>query len=119
MPVFTKPPAALVATFGEAIQSVVGVQTRKMFGYPAAFLNGHMFACLFRDAMIVRLSELDRSTLAKAGAKLFEPMPGRPMREYLAVPPAVLAKPAELRTWLSKSAMYVSAMPPKASARKK
>lgn len=30
-----------------------GVEQRKMFGYPAVFVNGNMFAGLARDKMIL------------------------------------------------------------------
>src|SRR5207248_2604784 len=86
MPTFTKAPPELVETFTAAIQRIPDVQPRKMFGYPAAFTNTLMFSCLFRDAMILRLSEGDRAALRAAGGTPFEPMPGRPMREYIAVP---------------------------------
>jgi hypothetical protein len=43
--------------------------------------NTQMFACLFGDAMILRLSEPNRAAVHAEGWKAFEPMPGRPMRE--------------------------------------
>lgn len=40
-----------------------------MFGYPACFVNGHIFMGLYREDMIVRLSEEDRKyAFAIAGA---------------------------------------------------
>ena len=83
MPAFTKPPTALVEVFERAVGDMPDVQPRRMFGYPAAFTNTQMFACLFQDNMIVRLSEQDRAALAREGVRRFEPMPGRPMREYV------------------------------------
>ena len=44
MPKWTKAPDALVALFGDAIKGLPGVEARKMFGYPAAFVNGNMFS---------------------------------------------------------------------------
>jgi hypothetical protein len=56
-----------------------------------------MFVGLFQDDMILRLSETRRVEVLKIdGAKIFEPMPGRPMREYVAVPPRVMANKMEL-----------------------
>ncbi|HYK11559.1 MAG TPA: TfoX/Sxy family protein [Gemmatimonadales bacterium] len=113
MPKFTKAPPALVATFEKALRGVRGAEPRKMFGYPAAFLNGNLFASLFGNSMILKLSEEDRAELTKAGAKPFEPMPGRAMREYLKVPPSVLEKPAALAKWVERSRAFVATLPPK------
>src|ERR1051325_6031683 len=87
MPEFTKPPAAMVELFGRTAHRLPGVEPRRMFGYPAAFVNGNMFACLFQDRMMLRLSEKDRK---ESGFPPFEPSPGRAMREYVTLPPEVL-----------------------------
>jgi TfoX/Sxy family transcriptional regulator of competence genes len=113
MPAFTKPPSALVETFRQAVAELPDVQSRQMFGYPAAFARTQMFACLFQDRMMVRLSEADREVLRREGARAFEPMAGRPMREYLEVPEAVLASPAQLLSWLVKAHGYAASLPPK------
>lgn len=89
------------------------MQSRQMFGYPAAFANTQMFASLFQDKMIVRLSEDDRAAFSREGARPFEPIAGRPMREYLAVPDAVLALQGQLRSWLVKAHAYARSLPPK------
>jgi TfoX/Sxy family transcriptional regulator of competence genes len=113
MPKFTKAPAALVDAFAQAIADAPGVERRQMFGYPAAFTRSHMFASLFQDQMIVRLSEADRHALAQEGGRAFEPMPGRPMREYVTVPEAIRDSPAALRKWLAKAQTYAGSLPPK------
>ena len=84
-----------------------------MFGYPAAFRNGNMFAGLFQDSMILRLGEADRLALSKRGGRPFEPMPGRPMREYVVVPAKVVGDPAELQTLIEKSAAFAASLKPK------
>jgi hypothetical protein len=63
----------------------------------AAFTNTQMFACLFGDAMILRLSEPNRAALHAEGWKAFEPMPGRPIHEYMAAPARVLSSPLQLQ----------------------
>jgi TfoX/Sxy family transcriptional regulator of competence genes len=115
MPKFTKPPNALVETFTRAIAQMVGVESRQMFGYPAAFTqtNAQMFASVFQDQMIVRLPETDRAALAATGWRPFEPMPGRPMREYMVVPEAVRESPPALRDWVAKAAAYAVSLPRK------
>ena len=116
MPQFTKAPESLVALFARATAAMPGVEPRKMFGYPAAFVNGNMFSGLFQSSMVLRLSESDRARCAREfGAKPFEPMPGRPMREYVAVPEALLRSPKLLDAWLHKSHGHAAALPPKAA----
>ena len=113
MPKFTKAPQELVDRLVAAIESVPDVQQRKMFGYPAAFTKTQMFACLFGDAMILRLSELDRAALQAEGWKAFEPMPGRPMREYMAVPARILSSRVLLTPWVQKAHAYAASLSPK------
>jgi len=113
MPQFTKAPAALVDLFQRALAGLPDVQPRRMFGYPAGFTRDQMFASLFQDKLIVRLSESDRDALAGEGGRPFEPMPGRPMREYLVVPEAVRESPSALRAWLTKAQAYAASLPPK------
>ncbi len=91
-----------------------------MFGYPAAFFRGNMFAGLFQDSMFLRLSPEHRAALcAHRGARPFEPMAGRPMREYVVVPPAILASENQLREWLEKARAYAASLPPKAAGPKR
>lgn len=90
-----------------------------MFGYPCCFVNGNMFAGLYRENMIIRLPNGQRKELLKVnGARVFEPMPGRPMREYVAVPPLLLADEDALRGWIDKSLEYARTLPAKAKKAK-
>lgn len=119
MPKWTKAPPDLVARFAALIEGVRGAQTRKMFGYPAAFVSGHLFAGVFQGDMFVRLSADDQMQLMKTpGARPFEPMPGRAMRGYVVVPPPVLASP-RVRDWLEKAFVHAKSLPPKTRARQK
>ena len=87
---------------------------RKMFGYPAAFAtNGHMFTGLHQDRWVIRLPNEARAELAAAGGTPFEVMPGRPMRDYLVLPGAVLADAGVLQTWLDRSLAYTEGLPAK------
>ncbi len=81
MPNFIPAPKELVERFEKALQSFPEATPRKMFGYPAAFVDGQLFAEFFGDSMMIRLSADDRALFAQKGVKRFEPMPGRVMRE--------------------------------------
>ncbi len=114
MPAFTKAPEEMVQKFERALKDFPMAEQRKMFGYPAAFVNGNMFTGLFQEEMFLRLSDEDRAAIRKEyGTPLFEPIPGRPMRGYVVVPRYVLNSPRLLRTWLTKGMEYCKSLPPK------
>ncbi len=113
-PAFSKAPEEMVQLFTSAMKDFPMATMRKMFGYPCAFVNGNMFTGLFQDEMFLRLSDKDRAAIRKEyGTKLFEPMQGRPMREYVMVPHYVLKSPRLLRTWLTKGMEYAKTLPEK------
>lgn len=103
-----------VERFHEAAAGIEGLEIRKMFGYPAGFIGGNLATSLHQDTLIVRLPEDERLARLSDGWQQFEPMPGRPMREYLALPDAVAADPTEARRWMERAAAYVRTLPPKA-----
>ena len=112
---FKRPHPALVELFQKLLPESGG-DGRTMFGCPCGFLGGNMFMGLFSDQLFLRLAEGDRAKLlAEEGAQLFDPMGGRPMREYVVVPPAWLEGDTddELRAWIAKSARYAKTLPPK------
>jgi TfoX/Sxy family transcriptional regulator of competence genes len=119
MPKWTKAPQHLIELFHEVTAEMPGVELRKMFGYPVAFVSGQMFFGLFQDRMMIRLAESDRTAfLQKYKTTLFEPTPGRPMREYAEVPESLICSSAQLIAWLLKSAAYASSLPPKVARKK-
>lgn len=93
------------------VEPFVGV--RPMFGNLGAFANGHMFMALLGSTVAIRLDEDDRAELAaQPGTAPFAPG-GRPMREYVSLPPDWTADAAGAREWVQRSLAYVSSMPPK------
>ena len=114
-----KTPPELAATFGKAAPKDPKVVRKPMFGYPALFLNGNMFAGTFQDKIVTRLAEDARARALKAGAKQFEPMPGRPMKEYVVVPATDVAKPAALAKWIEQAHAYATTLPEKTKPVKK
>jgi TfoX/Sxy family transcriptional regulator of competence genes len=114
-----KTPPELAAKFDKAAPKDPKVVRKPMFGYPALFLNGNMFAGTFQDKIVARLDEADRLRATKAGAKPFEPMPGRPMKEYVVVPAADVAKPAALAKWIEQARTYAVTLPVKTKSAKK
>lgn len=80
MNTWRNPEAHLVDRFHEMVAPIEGLEVRKMFGSPVAFVNGNMVATLIQDTFLVRLSQPQRQERLDSGWSRFEPMPGRPMR---------------------------------------
>ena len=120
MPKLGKSSPALLQAFAQTMATLPMAQTKTVFGSPAAFANGHMFAGIQNESYFLRLPDAEReSFMQTVSAEKWEPMPGRPMREYVVVPAPLIESPGQLNTWLGKSIAYVQSLPPKAAKKKK
>jgi hypothetical protein len=104
-----KVPDHVAAAFDRALPADPRVERRKMFGLPAAFVAGSMFAGTFGEDVVVKLGPESQ------GLEPFVPFPGRPMTGFYAAP----RDPAALSSWIQKGFDYVSALPPKVAKPKK
>jgi TfoX/Sxy family transcriptional regulator of competence genes len=90
------------------------IARRKMFGEIAGFVNGNMVTGLHSGRWFVRLTGDDKTeALALPGAGPFEPMPGRPMGDYIVLPPAVVEDDEALDGWLGRAIAVGRALKPK------
>jgi TfoX/Sxy family transcriptional regulator of competence genes len=109
-----KSPPELVDFFNKALENHPELEKRKMFGYPCAFLGGNMFFGLFANSVFLRFSEEDLAKIKSLGfAIAFEPLPGRPMKEYATLDPKVTSDIYLFQGWLKKSMDYASCLPVK------
>src|SRR5262245_8008830 len=93
---------ALVARFGALVPTDERIEPKQMFGYPAAFLGGNLMMSLFQENLVLRLGDADRKTfLAQPGASTFEPMPGRPMKEYVVAPASLVSDDKAISRWIA------------------
>src|SRR5438128_838210 len=114
-----KPPLAMVELF-DAVLARTHAQRRLMFGCPCGFIGGNMFAGLFGNSMFVRLGEEDRAALLKMeGASVFDPMGGRPMKEYVVLPAEFAEDEREAGRWVQRGADYAATMPAKVKGKGK
>ncbi len=113
-----KSPPELIAFFGALVAERPKLEPRKMFGYPAAFLNGKMVGGLFEDSMVMRLAPADAAAFVKAGGKPFEPMPGRKMGGFVVVPAAMLTDKKKLMPWFERAIANSAALAASAPAKK-
>jgi TfoX/Sxy family transcriptional regulator of competence genes len=103
-----------VARIEEALKGIP-VRKRQMFGCPCYFADDAMCCGVHDDHIFLRLAEHDRERLLADWPEVrrFEPLPGRVMREYLVLPPALPESGSTLREWLARSFAYASSLPPK------
>jgi TfoX/Sxy family transcriptional regulator of competence genes len=109
-----KSPPELIARFSEIVPGDPLVERRQMFGYPCAFTRGNMFIGLHQENLVLRLPAAERAEfLSQKGARAFEPMPERAMKEYVVVPPELLADLERLEPWVRVAFRYAASLPPK------
>jgi TfoX/Sxy family transcriptional regulator of competence genes len=104
--------------FASIVPDHPAVTVRPMFGQLSAFVNGNMFMGIFGDDVVVRLPEADRAAIAAAGGGPFEPMAGRPMREYVMLPAAWRDEPERVREWAARSLDHAEELPAKQAKKK-
>lgn len=113
-------PSDKVALYEKLLATVPEID-RKGADNPYTSLNGNMFSLLLspEGRMALRLPEDERQQfLKKYRTKLFEAY-GTVMKEYVAVPDALLAKTKELQKYLQISYEYAKTLRPKPTKKKR
>jgi len=82
-----KAPEELVTFLAQKMKNIK-CEYKKMFGYPAYFINGNMFAGIHGEKLLLRLSESDVKEIlsAQLNVTCFEPVQGKPMTGYVVLP---------------------------------
>ena len=116
-----KPTPEAIAAFDNAIPSDdERVVRKKMFGMPAGFVNGNMFLGVFADGVVFRLSKESLHELkGRDGIGAFEPMPGRPWKEYAHARAESFAGSSELAELALEALEHTAKMPAKKPKKKK
>jgi hypothetical protein len=113
-PKMARSPEELAAVFDAAMKGFPDVELRKVFGYPCGFVNGYMTVGLHAEDFFVRLPPDDQAVLLTApGGGYLEPMPGRPMRDYVVVPAGARENKTKLKHWIEKAVRHSRSLPPK------
>jgi hypothetical protein len=108
-------PPELIECLARLAPTLAGIEQRKMFGYPALFLNGNMLAGLFGYGVVLRLAEPERQALIAAGQAVpFVAMGARIMREWVVVNEPQRIGDDTLGELLEAARRHTAAMPPKA-----
>lgn len=118
---WAKPSPEIIKAFDQLLPQGSGVEKRKMFGYPAGFVNGTWFmGCFQENDIVLRLSDKDREEFLKLDqARQFEAMPGRIMREFVVIPSWLMSNPEQLMRWIHRFLEYAAQLQPKTKKRKR
>lgn len=106
----------------DGLLGAMPVRRKKMFGTSAWFMqvNDQMFAGVWGDGVMLRVGQDEASVLVESGqAGQFDPMGGRPMKEYVYVNSEQIAEDADLVSWLERGADFTGALPAKVKRRSK
>ena len=109
----------------ERIDVLVGtlpLRRKKMFGTSAWFLesNDLMLGGVWGDGVMVRVGESEAGSLVENGdAEQFDPMGGRPMREYVYLDSEKIAEDNDLIEWFERAAGFTSTLPARKKKAKK
>ena len=112
-------PTQKVEAYEKLVATLPGVE-RKGADNPYTSLNGNMFTLLHspEGRLAIRLPEGERQKfLKKYKSRLFEAY-GAVMREYVAVPDALLQKPKELQPYFAMSYEYAKTLKAKSTKQK-
>jgi hypothetical protein len=100
-----KSPPALIEAFDQAIAGEPRAERRQMFGYPCAFVNGHMAVGLHEQRLIARVpDEADRLPCV---------ILGRRMKAYAAVELDQVMKLGVMLQWVRRAVEFTATMAPK------
>jgi TfoX/Sxy family transcriptional regulator of competence genes len=110
-------PADKVALYDKLVASVPRVE-RKGAGFPYTAVNGNMFSLLRPDGVLcLRLAEKERAAFVASYKTEPVIMYGALMKEYVAVPDALLANFPKMKRYFAASVAYAETLKPKPTKR--
>jgi len=112
---WTKPDPAMVDRFHAALPDQPAAVRRKMFGYPACFVNGHYFAGLHEDRVVIRLPGGIRDRFPELAEALpFSPRgTGKGLKDWYEIPSSIVEGDDSLADLLAATFKEVVQLPSK------
>jgi TfoX/Sxy family transcriptional regulator of competence genes len=113
------PPGRELALYEALIATHPDIE-RKGKSSPYTAVNGNMFTILSADGTLgMRLAGADRDAFTAVYRTGLYQAHGAVMREYVAIPAALLAYTAELAPWLARSYDYAKSLKPKPTTQRR
>ena len=81
-----KPNTLTIAWYESLVPVDPRVVKGQMFGHPCAFVNGNMFFGTFAQSVVIKVGPERAAALVTDTVRIFEPMEGRPWKDYVQVP---------------------------------
>lgn len=107
----------LKAVFDGAMAGFEGVETKRLFGCDAYFVNGNIFGLVWKEGRLgLRLTDESshRELMAEAGADGWR-MGDRVMRHWVLLPQELHVRPAGLKDWARRAWQQALERPAKAA----
>jgi hypothetical protein len=109
--------AETLRRYEELVATRPGLE-RKGKQMPYTSVNGHMFSFLTPDGTLApRLPDGERAAFLETYGTTLVEQHGHVMREYVAVPAALLGRIDELRPYFDVACDHVASLPPKKTTR--
>ena len=112
-----KPNPLTVAWYESLVPVDPRVVKSQMFGHPCAFVNGNMFFGTFGQSVVIKVGPERAAALVTDTVRLFEPMEGRPWKDYVQVPADVLPD-AEVAAMARSALEHTALLPAKVKKEK-
>jgi hypothetical protein len=108
----------VLAAYDAMLAGVPGA-VRKGAAFPYTAVNGNMYSQVSKANVIgIRLSKAELAAFLKTySTTLYESFPGFFMKEYAAVPAALLEDVPALQSWFAKSHAHAASLKPKPTKR--
>jgi TfoX/Sxy family transcriptional regulator of competence genes len=101
-----------------ALKRQPGITEKHMFGGVCFLLHGNMLVGLWKDSLIARLGpELGTAALSQPHVGPMD-ITGKPMKGWVIIAPAGLAKETDLQTWITLAIQFVKGLEPKSTEKK-
>jgi TfoX/Sxy family transcriptional regulator of competence genes len=108
-----KPSEQTISVYQDVVSQLDGIEKRKMFGCPCAFVNGNMFFGVYQDQLFLRMDIEQREHLSQIIAiNPFSPM-GKVMKAYISIPSEIVNEQKKLLTLVKNALINAQVLPPK------
>jgi len=112
-----KPTAEQMQQFDASLPDDPRMKRAMMFGLPHGKVGDHMFAGRHGTGVTVRAPPEDKDKLLAQGCTIFEPFPGKQMKDWILLTPAIAQDARALSRWVRRAFDHTAALPPKGKAK--